>query len=100
MPRYKVMIDDNFHYMDDDARREHGTYDSREQALAACRAIVEASVKAHLEPGMSAAALFKRYQDFGDDPFILVIDGRDDDAKFSAWSYAQELCAMICGERR
>ena len=48
----------------------------------------------------AAAALFKRYQDFGDDPFILVIDGRDDAAKFSAWSYAQELCASICGERR
>src|SRR5580704_12659341 len=98
MPRYKVMIDDNFHYMDEDERHEHGTYDTREEALAVCRAIVETSVKAQLEPGMSAEALFKRYQDFGDDPFILVIDGRDDAAKFSAWSYALELCTSTCGE--
>ena len=78
MPRYRVVTADNFHYMDDDERHEHGTYDTSEEALAACRAIVETSVKAQLEPGMSAEALFKRYQDFGNDPFILVIDGRDD----------------------
>jgi hypothetical protein len=100
MPRYKVMVDDNFNYMDEDERHEQGTYDTVEEALAACRAIVEKSVKDQLEPGMLAEELFKRYQSFGDDPFILVVDGKNEDAKFSAWSYAQEVCATICAEHR
>jgi hypothetical protein len=38
MPRYKVMVDDNFHYQEDD-RRQHGTYETLEQATAACRSM-------------------------------------------------------------
>ena len=35
---------------------------------------------------------------FGDDLFIVVLDGTDDGATFSAWSYAKERCRVICGE--
>jgi hypothetical protein len=96
MPRYKVMVDDNFHYMDLDERWEHGTYETLEPALAACREIVDRSLDEESRLGISAEALFERYVHFGDDPFIVVLDGTDDRAAFSAWSYAKERCGVIC----
>jgi hypothetical protein len=99
MPRYKVMVDDNFHYHEEDERREHGIYDTAAEALAACRALVERSLREEYRPGISAEALYDRYTSFGDDPFIMVIDGADDGAKFSAWSYAKERARAMCGEK-
>jgi hypothetical protein len=96
MPRYKVVADDNFHYQEGD-RREHGTYDTLEQAIMTCRGIVDKLLAEEFRPGMSSEALYDRYVSFGDDPFIVVVEGVDDRAKFSAWSYAKERCREICG---
>jgi hypothetical protein len=98
MPRYRVVVDDNFHYMEPEARREQGTYETVEEALAACRGIVDQSLSDSYEPGVPAEALYEHYVSFGDDPFVVVIDGVDDRAKFSAWSYAKERCRAMCGE--
>jgi hypothetical protein len=98
MPRYRVMVDDNFHYQDSDERLAQGTYETVEEALAACRRLVDRSLEEEYKPGMSAEALHDRYTSFGDDPFIVVLDGADDRAAFSAWSYAKERCRAICGE--
>jgi hypothetical protein len=69
MPRYRVVVDDNFHYMESDARWEKGTYETIEEALAACRGIVDQSLAENFEPGVSAEALYEHYVSFGDDPF-------------------------------
>jgi hypothetical protein len=98
MPRYRVMVDDNFHYQDSNERWEQGTYERVEEALAACRRIVDRSLEEEYRAGMSAEALYDRYVSFGDDPFIVVLDGADDRATFSAWSYAKERCRVICGD--
>src|SRR5712664_1507451 len=42
MPRYQVMVDDNFHYQDSDERREQGTYETVEEARS--RRAVELSI--------------------------------------------------------
>lgn len=97
MPRYRVMVDDNFHYQESDERREHGTYETVEEALAACRGIVDQSLEEEHRPGISAEGLYGRYTSFGDDPFIVVLNGADDNATFTAWSYAKERCRVICG---
>ena len=96
MPRYRVLIDDNFHYMDSSERREQGTYETVEEALAVCRRIVDRLLAQNYEPGISAEALFEHYVSFGEDPFIVVLDGVDDRAKFSGWSYAKERCRAMC----
>jgi hypothetical protein len=98
MPRYRVMVDDNFHYQDSHERREQGTYESVDEALAACRGIVDQSLQEEYRAGISAEALYGRYMSFGDDPFIMVLEGADDSATLSAWSYAKERCRVICGE--
>jgi hypothetical protein len=99
MPRYQVMIDDNFHRYDESERTKHGVYDTAEEALATCRRIVDQSVEGAYLPGMTAEDLYQRYTFFGDDPFILVFDGADERAKFSAWDYAKERCRTLCAER-
>jgi hypothetical protein len=99
MPRYKVMVDANFHYQDSNERREQGIYETVEEALAACRGLVDQSLAEEYGPGISAEALHGRYMSFGDDPFIVVLDGADDRAAFSAWSYAKERCRVLCGEQ-
>jgi len=100
MPRYRVMVDDNFHYQDSDERWEQGTYETADKALAACRELVDRSLQEEYRPGISGEALYDRYTSFGNDPFIVVLDGTDDNAKFSAWSYAKERCRVICGEQQ
>ncbi len=97
MPRYKVMVDDNFHYMEEDARYELGSYDTLDAAVAECRALVDRWLQDQYKPGVTAEALYEHYTGFGEDPFIVVIDGTDANAKFSAWTYAKERCAAICG---
>jgi hypothetical protein len=98
MTRYRVMVDDNFHYMDESERTELGVFDSAEAALAAGRAVVERSLRDLFKPGMSAAELFDHYKQFGDDPFIVVIDGAPGEKiDFSAWSCAEARCPAVCG---
>jgi hypothetical protein len=96
MSNYKVMIDDNFHYMDEDERRELGTYGSVEEALAACRNVVDAWLAANYKPGMSSAELIEQYKSFGDDPFIMTLPGARVEAKFSAWDYAAKRAQAMC----
>ncbi len=81
--KYKVFVDDNFHYMDEEERYCAGEFDSYEEALAAAKSIVERSV-AH-------EGSFEKYLMFGEDPFIVP----SPEERFSARDYARELC---CGQ--
>jgi hypothetical protein len=90
--RYRVLVDDNFHYQDAGERYEQGAYATCADAVAACRAIVDACLRDHYRPGMTAAELWQMYTSFGDDPFIAT---RDPACRFSAWGYARARCAAL-----
>lgn len=96
MTRYRVLVDDNFHYTEEDERSEFGVFDTVDEAIAACRDIVERSLVHLHRPGMTAGALLERYKSFGDDPFI-VTEGTGAKVEFSAWNYAETRCPAICG---
>ena len=70
----------------------HGIYDTAEEALTGCRRLVNISLNDAYRPGISAEALYSAYTNFGNDPFIIVMDGADSSATFSAWGYAKERC--------
>jgi hypothetical protein len=91
--KYKVLVDDNYHCMDEDERTEQEEFDTAAQAVAACKKIVDDFLTSSYQPGMSAAALYDGYTGFGEDPFIV---GGDPPCKFSAWEYARQRCAEIC----
>ena len=65
---YTVFIDDNFHYQDESERVTHGQFETGEQAIAACRAIVDDFLSSAFALGMSATALYGLYTSFGDEP--------------------------------
>jgi hypothetical protein len=98
MAIYTVMVDDNFHYMDPDERWEYGTYATREEALAMCRQLVDRSLLEQYKPRMAAAELYELYVFFGDDPFIVGMEGSDEKVPFSARDYARERVEVLCAE--
>ena len=94
---YKVMIDDNFHYQDESERVEFSTFATADEAVAACRRLVLASLLESYKPGMTAAELCDQYRSFGSDPFVVVPPGAGK-VEFSARDYAREQAADLCGK--
>lgn len=91
--KYKVMVDDNFHYQDEEERYTLGEFDSLEAAIAACKKIVEEYLASAYKPGMTAEQLSSNYKMFGEDPWIA---GGEGDIPFSAWKYAEQRSSEIC----
>ena len=89
MSPYKVMIDDNFHYMDEDERSDYAVFPTADEALEACRRLVDRELLAQYQDGEDADALYERYTAFGQDPFIVATAGAPNIA-FSAWTYARD----------
>lgn len=91
--KYEVIVDDNFHYMDESERYTSGEFGSAEMALSAAKALVDADLESMYNPGMTADDLYRHYTTFGRDPFIR---SGEEGCHFSAWSYAKERCQQIC----
>jgi hypothetical protein len=85
---YTVLIDDNYHFMDKSERVKGGEFESMEQAVEKCRNIVDEYLLTALKPGMTSDELYRRWVQFGEDPFI---PGGD----FSASTYARERSGVV-----
>ncbi len=92
---YQVLIYDNFHYQDESERVKHGVFATPNEAVAACRSIVDGYLTDAFRPGMTADALFESYTAFGEDPFVVPDSPADAPVKFSAWDYARRQCSEI-----
>lgn len=97
LPRYKIVIADNFHYMDESEYTDGGVFETYDDAVVACRELVDRSLAHEYKPEMTADELFKTYTSFGDDPFIVPLDDAPAGERFSAWTYAGQRCREICG---
>lgn len=97
---YRVLVDDNYHFMDESERYTLGEFSSLEEAITNARKIVDEFLFSEFKPGMTAAALFQRYVTFGEDPYIIPLGDEDEGAdNFSAWGYAQQRADELCSER-
>jgi hypothetical protein len=93
--KYTVLVDDNFHHMDESERYEKGSYDTAEQALEVCGEITRRSLKDLYEEGITPAKLHTQWLFFGEDPFIRG----GEKVLFSAREYiTDELCAEVIAE--
>lgn len=92
--KYKVFVDDNFHYMDESDRYLLGEYDSMEEALEACRNAVDDFLKHALsnQSFEDADSLFAHFRTFGEDPFIVSGDKKN---PFSSLEYARIQCRKL-----
>jgi hypothetical protein len=94
-PVYKVFVDDNFAYMDEDARSFAGHFYDYDRALEVAKRIVDRSLAGNLRPGLTGEELEERYHSFGDDAFVIPTpEGRK---PFSAWDYAKDRAGQIAG---
>ena len=96
---YKVLVDDNYHPMDEENRYVLGVFETRDDALAAAKRIVDDFLSSSLRPGMTAEELYTIYVGFGEDPFIVPVTSTDERWTFSAWRYAKDRCAEIVSSR-
>ncbi len=90
--KFKVFIDDNFHYMDEDERIYLGEYDKLKEAIEACRQITEDSLAGYYKPGISEDKMLANYCIFGEDPFIFDGSGGH---YFSARDYAGQIVKKV-----
>ena len=94
--KYTVLVDDNYDYMDESARHRMGSFDELDDAISACKKVVDEWLDASRKPEMAAGELYGMYKMFGEDPFI-VSEG-ESSVPFSAWEYAETRCEEICGD--
>ena len=84
----------------DDARtnvRQVGEFATHDEAIAACRRMIDDFLAREHKAGMNAALLFGRYQRFGESPFIFGEPGHTMDARgFNHLQYAKSRCDEIC----
>jgi hypothetical protein len=93
---YKVIVDDNFHYMDESERYEAGEFPTLEAAIEAAQKIVDEYLVSAYQQGMTTDALLTSYLMFGDDPFIITTDSEQGGVLFSARDYARRRCEEVC----
>ena len=89
---YSVYVDDNYHYMDEEARYKLGDFATLDEAVAACKRTVDQFIQNEVSPDATADERYAQYTGFGPDPFIVTDDPGAGSPPFSAWSYAKERC--------
>lgn len=95
--KYTVFVDDNFHIGEEEERYKLGEYDSCQEAVEACKKIVDEFLNTEFKEGMSFKELWEGYMMFGEDPFIQ--EG-DSNCRFSAWNYAKQRCMELCSTQQ
>ncbi len=95
--KYKVYVDDNFHFMDESERYCAGSFDTFEQAVAKCKQIVDWSLSESAEITNNAQSLLMSYGMYGDCPFIV---GPSIKNNFSASDYAVKRSYEIFPEKQ
>ena len=94
---FKVLVDDNYHYMDESERYAAGEFATLAEAIAAAQKIVDEYLLSAYQPGMTEDELGASYAMFGDDPFIVSEELRG--VPFSARDYARQRVAEMCGNQ-
>jgi hypothetical protein len=91
---YSVYMDDNYSLPPDDSRYKLGEFATLDEAVAACKRMVDGFLKLHLPSDRTAAERYEDYTHFGPDPFIVTDDPAAGQPAFSAWTYAKEQCQL------
>lgn len=90
---YKVIVADNYHYMDESENYELGSFETLEAAIAASKKVVDECLESACRQGVSADELLKGYLMFGEDPYIVGPDIVG--VPFSARDYARQRCGEL-----
>lgn len=95
--KYRLVVYDNFHYMDDDEPYQKGEYETYELALADAKAMVESFLEFNWKTGMTPDQLIDVFNDFGEEPTIIPRNN-DNGEIFSARKYVKDIAESICAK--
>ena len=87
---YKVIVDENFHFMDEDESCTAAEYTSAEEAGVHCKKIIDDYLDRVHKSGMSANDLWRSWSGFGESPRI------SGPAEFSVVEYTKQPCEVLC----
>lgn len=94
--KYKVKIDDNYHYMDQNEQYVDSVHSSLENAIKRCKEITIRSLKNFYKEGIAPEKMSAQWAMFGVDPFIT---GAEKSTPFSARNFVtREICQKIIRE--
>ena len=89
---YSVYVDDNYHLPPDDERYKLGDFVTLDEAVAACKRMVDQFLRVEVSSDRTAAERYEQNTGYGPDPFIVTDDPDVGHPAFSAWSYAKQRC--------
>lgn len=94
--KFTVLVNDNYHYQDEEERYQLGEFDTLPAAISACQYLVDEYLDEARKDLTSSMApvddLYRSYTMFGPDPFVV---GAVEHVPFSAWTYAKQRCHDI-----
>lgn len=89
--KYTVRNLDNFHFMDKSEEYNSGTFDTYEEAVLKCKAILNDFLESAYQPGDTAETLYGTYVQYGETPLIWGENLGD----FDSSDYARLRCGEI-----
>ena len=97
---YRVLVDDNDHYMDESERYELGEFPTLDAAIGAARKVVDEYLESAMQSGVAMEELLASYLSFGEDPFIVAASPAEGGVVFSARDYARQRCEARCAQNQ
>lgn len=94
--KYQIVIDDNFHFMDESESYHSGEFDTYEEAEAECKRILDEFLIDAVRPGDTAEQLESTYVMYGETPHIHG----EKLGNFSATDYVKKRCKEITEQHR
>lgn len=94
-PEFIVKASDNSRFDSPENDYLYGAFATYEEAYAKCEEIVEGFLMQNKTEGMSTEELFHHYISFGEEPYIVSVDGSEC-VPFKAIDYAKEQSKAIC----
>ena len=89
--KYRVIIDDNFHFSDESESYGSGVFDTYEEAVTKCKEIIDEFLDLAKKPDENAEQLYTTFVMYGETPHIHGEKLED----FSATDYAKHRCLEI-----
>lgn len=92
--KYTVRILDNFHFMDENAEYNSGSFDTYDEAVSKCKEIINEFLEDVVEPGDTAEGLYNTFVMYGETPHIHG----EKLGQFSATGYARQRCSELVAD--
>ena len=86
--KYKVIVDDNFHFMEKSESYSSGVYDTYEEAVVKCKEIIDGFLESAKNTDENTEQLYSTFVMYGETPHIHGEKLGD----FSATNYAKQRC--------